>query len=102
MKWAGRAIGFASAASIILQRYNNEINTEQFLLEEVSNAYSTFGGIYGAAWGVGWELGRLFTSTDTYQEFKFNFYYDMWESKVGAPNESNEQLWIYFYNNYTP
>ena len=52
----------------------------------------------GAAWGVGWELGRI----DAYQEFKFNFYYDMWESKVGAPNESNEQLWIYFYNNYTP
>lgn len=27
----------------------------QFGLEEVSNAVSTFGGLYGAAWGVGWE-----------------------------------------------
>ncbi len=35
--------------------------------EQGTNVISTFGGIYGAAWGVGWELGRAVTSIPWYR-----------------------------------
>ena len=99
---AGRVIGFASAASIYKQWYKEEINTRQFLAEESSNLYSSLGGLIGAAWGIGWELGRAFTQTEWYQEKKFNYYYDWWESQYGAPNEYNEIMWNYFFETYIP
>jgi hypothetical protein len=37
-----------------------------------------------------------------YQEAKFNFWYNRWESQVGPPSQSNEALWYYFYQNYKP
>ena len=41
-------------------------------LDQTSNALSTFGGIYGASWGIGWELGRGITNLNSYQEWKQN------------------------------
>lgn len=38
------------------------------------NVYSTFGGLYGAVFGVGWEVGRVITNTRWYQNWK----YDTW------------------------
>ena len=54
-------------------------------------------GLSRAAWGIGWEAGRAITNTSWYQEAKFNFYYNYWESKVGAPSQANENLWFYFF-----
>lgn len=44
-------------------------------MEKSSNAYSTFGGLYGAAWGVGWEAGRVITKTGWYQDWKNRYWY---------------------------
>lgn len=100
IKWAGRIVGLYSGYKTIDQRINGEIGTGWMLAELGTTGVSTFGGLYGAAWGVGWELGRAVTTLDAYQEFKFNFWYDRWESKVGPPSQSNEGAWYYFYNNY--
>jgi hypothetical protein len=70
------------------------------LAEAASTLASTWGKSPGLAWGVGWELGRWITTWESYQRFKFNFFYDYWESKVGPPSESNKELWKYFYENY--
>ncbi len=74
LKWIGRGYGFLNAWSISQQRDYGLINSYQFWIEQSSNAFTTFGGIYGTAWGLGWEMGRLITNTNTYQEFKYNFW----------------------------
>ncbi len=102
IKWTGRALGAWNAYSISEQRRSGNISNMQWTLEQGSNAYSTLGGIYGAAWGIGWELGRSITNTSWYQETKFNFWYRRWERKIGPPTRSNESYWIYFYSNYRP
>ena len=98
--WAGNTLGAWNALSIETKRQRGEISNTQSALEQGSNAFSTFGGVQGAAWGVGWEFGRVITNTEWYQEFKYNFWYDRWEKKVGPPSKSNENFWYYFYNNY--
>jgi hypothetical protein len=102
LKVTGWALGAYNAYKVDEQYRNGEIETAWMLAEQGSNAYSTFGGLYGAAWGIGWELGRAVTNTGWYQEAKFNFYYNYWESKVGAPSQANENLWFYFFQNYQP
>jgi len=100
MEWTGRGIGMWSAWNVWSAWRKNEISIGWMITEEASNAYSTFGGLKGAAWGIGWELGRTITNTEWYQKFKFNVMYDYWERKFGSPCESNEYLWIYFFENY--
>jgi hypothetical protein len=68
LKWTGRAIGVYNAYDIAEQYMDNKINTTQLVLEQGSNAYATLGGLYGAAWGVGWEAGRLLCSQPWYRE----------------------------------
>ena len=53
-----------------IQYRNDEIDGTHFVMEEASNAYSTLGGLYGAAWGIGWEAGRWLTFRDSYQQWK--------------------------------
>ncbi len=74
-KWAGRGLGAYSAWSTYNQYRNNEISGGSALIEESSNVYSTFGGLPGAAWGVGWEGGRAITKTDWYQDWKNKYWY---------------------------
>jgi hypothetical protein len=100
IKWGGRALGAWNAYQTIDQRINNEIGTFNMSLELVSTGISTFGGLYGAAWGIGWELGRAFITLDAYQEFKFNYWYDYLERRIGPPNEINEGLWYDFFNDF--
>ena len=102
IKIGGYAIAAYNAYSVNEQYRNGEISNGWMVTEQISNVYSTFGGLYGAAWGLGWELGRTITNTEWYQEAKFNFWYNYWESKVGSPSQSNENMWIYFYQNYKP
>ena len=101
-KATSKKIGQAgNALSIEIERQNGEINNTQWVLEQASNAFSILGGIYGAGWAVGWELGRFLTNNiECYQEFKFYYQYDRWEKIYGKPSESNDFFWNYFYENY--
>ncbi len=101
-KIGGYGLGILSAYDIRQQNKVGEITDRQKYIEQASNLFTTIGGIYGASWGVGWEIGRGITKTEWYQEMKFNLFYDYWESKVGPPSRSNEELWIYFFKNYKP
>jgi hypothetical protein len=66
--YAGKGLGLYQAGSILLDYSNDKINSSTFIAEEGSNIYSTFGGIYGAAWGIGWEGGRLISTTEWYHK----------------------------------
>lgn len=80
-----------------------DIRTYSAITDFLSSGYSTFGGFYGAAWGLGWEGGRAITSTEFYQEAKFNFWYNMMERKLGPPSYNNRFAWEdYFYNYFKP
>jgi RHS repeat-associated core domain len=63
----GYGLGFYNAYDINVQYNNGEISQGQMIAEQTSNTISTFGGIYGAAWGVGWEAGRYVTSIPWYR-----------------------------------
>jgi len=65
----GKGLGVFSAANIGRQYYTDEIGLRQMLIEQGSNAYSTFGGLPGAGWGIGWELGRALSKTDSYHKY---------------------------------
>jgi RHS repeat-associated core domain len=68
LTWLGRTLGAYNAFMIYQQAQNGEITTAQHVIEQASNAYSTFGGVPGAAWGVGWEIGRVITQIPGYHE----------------------------------
>ncbi|NOX46574.1 MAG: hypothetical protein GXO89_06305 [Chlorobi bacterium] len=74
-KWGGRLVGAYSGYKTIEKRVNDEIGTVEMSAELGTTSVSTFGGLYGAAWGVGWEMGRAVTNINAYQEFKFNYWY---------------------------
>ena len=98
--WAGNALGIWNAVSIELERRKGEISNTQWVLEQGTNAYSTYGGIPGLAWGIGWELGRFMTGMEWYQEFVYRYWYNRWEKLYGKPSKYNETIWNYFYENY--
>jgi hypothetical protein len=100
IKWSGRIVGAYSGYKTIEQRVNGEIGTGWMFAELGTTGVSAWGGLYGAAWGVGWELGRAITTLDAYQEFKFNFWYNRMENAIGPPSPSNEGMWYDFFNNY--
>ena len=82
-KVGGYVLGAYSAFST-LQQYNaGEISAQRLTLDQASNAYSTFGGIYGAAWGVGWEAGRAITQMGWYQQWKQDVWYPWREEHLG-------------------
>lgn len=60
-----------------------EISDVQMVLEQASNTVSTFGGAVGAAWGVGWEVGRAITTIPFYQQWKVEVWYPWRKEKLG-------------------
>ena len=64
----GNALGVYNALSIEEQYSSGQISGVQRWTEQGSNVISTVGGIYGAAWGVGWEAGRAITNIPGYHE----------------------------------
>ena len=96
----GNALGILNAVFIELERRNGEISSTQSILEQGTNAFSTFGGIPGLAWAIGWELGRFTIGMEWYQESTYRYWYNHWEKRYGKPSESNEYFWNYFYENY--
>lgn len=99
-KGAGLALGVNNAFKIINDYSEGNISLTTMCIEEMSNAISTFGGLEGAAWGIGWELGRCVTNMEWYQEMKFNMIYNQVESQIGPPSPTNEHLWNDFFENY--
>lgn len=61
----------------------NQIDIDRFVCDEVSTVYSTIGGIPGASWGVGWELGRSITKMTWYNEWKRDSWYPFREKYLG-------------------
>jgi hypothetical protein len=102
LSFAGKGAGIWGMLNTGIDYYQNEIGGSQFLIEEGSSAYSTFGGIYGAAWGIGWETGRYITKQSWYQRAKFQIYYNWWQIQHGKPSYRNRYDWEYFFNNYKP
>ena len=64
----GFAFGAWCAYQINKEYENGEISKGQMIAEQATNTITTFGGIYGVAWGVGWEAGRAITSIPWYRE----------------------------------
>jgi len=69
-KWLGRGMGAYNAYSLMEDYQAGNIGDVRFYSDQGSNAVSTLGGLYGAAWGVGWEGGRKITETESYQSWK--------------------------------
>ena len=102
-KWVNRAVGGYNALNLGIKYYSRDIDAYQFWSGEISNGISTFSpGLYGVAWSLGWESGRLVTEQSWYQKAKFDFWSYMWQLKVGPPSYENRYDWEYFYNNYKP
>ena len=58
LKVFGFGIGLWSQYNILTDK---KMSGAQKNIETGSNVISTFGGVYGAAWGIGWEAGRTIT-----------------------------------------
>ena len=86
-------IGLYNMYDLENQHNDGKIDDYQFVSEETSNAVSTFGGVIGMAWGIGWELGRAITYAEWYQKQKFEFWYNQNVKHWGAPSEYNRILW---------
>ena len=80
---AGKSLGLYNAYNINAQHSAGQIGSFQMFLEQGSNAYSTLGGIYGAAWGIGWEAGRAITNTSGYQGWKQDTWLPFRKSTLG-------------------
>src|SRR5690606_14013739 len=65
---AGTIFGYANYGIITAQHDAGQISNFAYGMEMTSNAISTHGGLYGAAWGVGWEGGRLLTTIPGYDK----------------------------------
>lgn len=71
LNYLGKLAGFYGYYNIRSQYATGNMSGFQAGAEFSVNTYSTFGGLYGAAFGVGWELGRFATSTSWYQNWKY-------------------------------
>ncbi|MCL1932925.1 MAG: hypothetical protein FWF53_03790 [Candidatus Azobacteroides sp.] len=96
----GTAMGVTLLVLTGIQWKRGDIGTGWALAQGASTGFTMVSkASIGLAWDFGWGiLGPWVTSWDSYQRFKFNFYYG--ESAVGPPSELNRELWNDFYENY--
>ena len=64
----GWAAGLYSAISIEEEFESGGMSESRWYVEQGSNVFSTFGGMPGAAWGLGWEAGRFVAKYPGYHE----------------------------------
>ncbi len=83
----GYGLGALNYFSISSQWLTGDIGDFQFGAELGSNTFSTFAGLYssrfglyGAAWGIGWEGGRLISNTNAWQRFKGHYFHPFIQS----------------------
>lgn len=81
LKWAGRGLAVYNANEIESKYRDGKIGASTRILEQGTNVYSVFGGIHGAAWGIGWEIGRAITTVPSYQSWKQNTFLP-WRSRT--------------------
>jgi RHS repeat-associated protein len=91
-KWINWGITIYNFGDNTSQYVNDEINGYQYLTEQGSNLASNI-PLYGSAWSVGWEAGRLITYSSYYQQATFRFWYNQGINSWGAPNEINHVVW---------
>lgn len=83
-KWLGRSVGAYNAWSNFDAYSNGKIEGFTLATEQTSNVISTFApGLYGAAWGIGWEAGRSITKIDSYQDWKQSTWLPYRKEKLG-------------------
>lgn len=83
-KWLGRSVGAYNAWSNFDAYSNGKIGGFTLATEQTSNVISTFApGLYGAAWGIGWEAGRSITKIDSYQDWKQSTWLPYRKEKLG-------------------
>jgi hypothetical protein len=99
---AGKVAGAAGIVNTVVDYAKGSVDGYQATLDLVSGAYSTYGGLVGAAWGVGWEAGRYVTQQSGYQKAKFQVFYNWWQLQYGKPSYENRYMWNYFFENYKP
>ena len=63
----GYLLGLYNAINIYNQYKNNKISASEMIIEEFVNGLGTAGGLYGASFNLGWELGRVVSTTNWYQ-----------------------------------
>ena len=64
-RYGGYALGVLNFGTIY---YDKSMSGTQKWIEEGSNAFSTFGGVWGVAHSIGWEGGRFISTRDWYRE----------------------------------
>ncbi len=69
LKVGGIAFGFYNYAAIGYSYMSGNMSNNQLIGESAANTITTFGGIYGVAFGLGWEFGRAITNTNVFQEY---------------------------------
>ena len=69
LKIGGAVLGAINYAVIYNSYEQSELSNIQLAGEAITNTFTTFGGVYGLAWGIGWELGRAITKTDFYIKY---------------------------------
>ncbi len=69
LKIFGAAFGAINYGSTFYGYSQGNITTTELVGETSANTITTFGGIYGVAFGLGWELGRAITNTNVFQEY---------------------------------
>lgn len=79
----GKGLGVYNAYSVNQQYQSGQISGVQMSMEQGSNVFSTFGGIPGAAWGVGWEIGRSITTIPQYQQWKYSTWLPWRQQNLG-------------------
>lgn len=83
LKVGGYAMGAYQAVDLYNQKQQGLIGGSTYYLEQGTNAFSTFGGIYGAAWSVGWESGRYIMGRPAVRDWMQNTWYPWREQNLG-------------------
>ena len=69
----GTALSAVTALSTFKTTIKGEHDSNVRALGETTSALiSLVPGVYSAAWGIGWEMGRIITQGERYQKFKLN------------------------------
>lgn len=83
LKVGGYALGVYQAFDLYNQKQQGLIGGSTYYLEQGSNVFGTFGGLYGAAWSVGWESGRYIMNRPAIKEWKNDTWLPWREEHLG-------------------
>lgn len=73
-KVGGYGLGLYNGVALYDQYKNGDISFETYDREQASNIFTTFGGIYGAAWGIGWECGKRWGPSTWYGDNDYKYF----------------------------